>query len=119
MYIFQAALLCDDCGEKKRADVRAAHPDLSDDDANADTDECPVWYDEDSSETDSLSMCDGGCGELILEQLTTDGRRDLATSFGEMLAGDAPKHPTVREYWRQVLEHYGDAIMEEAEGRVG
>jgi hypothetical protein len=144
VYVYNAALMCDDCGEKTRAELGVARADCRNGlchwkgllsevkpdrngwaecpkcgvdivaETTADSDETPQYADESSSETDSLSMCD--CGELIQEQLTTEGVKRLVDMLGEAITrhGDGgPAHETVRSFWRQVWENYETDIGNE------
>lgn len=114
MYMYQAALWCDDCGAKKRDELTAEGkaPACLSDEEGYDSDDFPKYVGEASdSEADSVSMCDG-CEELLGESLTSEGERGLRESAEEQLTRK-PEHVNV-EYWRAVLADYGYASVLES-----
>lgn len=77
MYIYQADLWCDSCGEKIKADLAVeAHEDTGD------SEDVPQYADESQSETDSPSHCAAGADCLEAEDLGHYGLEDGATLHG-------------------------------------
>jgi hypothetical protein len=74
-YIFQAALLCEDCGDKVCAELTAAGkaPKNPDDEYSYDSDDFPKGpYPEAGGEADVPHHCDK-CGEFLENPLTSEG----------------------------------------------
>jgi len=73
VYMYQAALWCEACGEKLRAELLAAGkaPADPEDECSYDSDDFPKGP-EDEGETDSPSHCDG-CGVFLESPLTDEG----------------------------------------------
>lgn len=76
VYIYQSALLCEDCGDAKRAALdpnRPAHID-PDNESSYDSGEYPKGpYGDGGGEADSPQHCDH-CGVFLQNPLTDDGR---------------------------------------------
>lgn len=78
MYIYQADVYCDDCGEKIRANldsIRAMQHDRAfdkDDSSSYDSDDYPKGPFNDSDEADSPQHC-GACHVFLENSLTSDG----------------------------------------------
>lgn len=68
MYIYQASLWCDDCGDEIKRMLDCADRDDSFDD---DSEHYPQWGSDDS-ESDCPEHCDG-CGKFLGNSLTSDG----------------------------------------------
>jgi hypothetical protein len=75
MYIYQAAVLCDDCGEKTREALRLARksPRNQAEESTYESDDYPKGpYDEDQARSDTPDHCDY-CGVFLENSLTEDG----------------------------------------------
>lgn len=76
VYLYAAALLCADCGEAQRADLRASGdaPEDEDDESSYDSDDFPKGpYPDGRGEADSPQHCDH-CHVFLENPLTDDGR---------------------------------------------
>ena len=75
VYTYQAALLCEACGEAKRAELTAKGEALTDqdDESSYDSDDFPKGPQEEG-ESDSPSYCDH-CNEFLESPLTSEGER--------------------------------------------
>lgn len=73
VYMYQAALYCEECGEKIRVEITAAGnaPEDIDDDYTYDSDDFPKRGDS-GDEGDTPDHCDA-CGEFLENALTGDG----------------------------------------------
>jgi len=81
VYVYQAALLCNDCGCAKRNMIAAEYPELVPqnpaEESSYDSDEFPKGpYDSDSNDSDSIQHCDH-CGVFLENPLTNEGYASL------------------------------------------
>lgn len=79
-YVFQAALLCADCGAATRLELEGANaaPIDPNDESSYDSDTFPKGpYASGAGEADSPQHCDA-CGEFLENPLTPDGRHYVA-----------------------------------------
>jgi hypothetical protein len=85
VYIYEADLWCVDCGEEKRAELRAAGraPKNPDDECTYDSDDFPKGPTEEG-ESDSPSHC-AGCGCFLESDLTPDGLKYAAEHVAEAI----------------------------------
>ncbi len=78
VYMFQAALLCEDCGkatcEQLRASIQALHPEFDEgNESSFDSDDYPKGpYSNGGGEADGPQVCDH-CGTFLQNPLTPDG----------------------------------------------
>ena len=107
MYAFNAALYCDNCGEKI---IAALTVDGTED--TGDTDEYPQYANEDQSETDCPSHCDD-CGELLRETLTGDGLAYVAQAIVEYITTGRGDGDTIEE-WADAFNLSSIADLREA-----
>ena len=105
VYIYQAALYCEDCGRKICEELKAAGkaPAEPDDDRTFDSDSYPKSACDSGGESDSVEVCDK-CGELLGNDLTTHGTEALQEMALENLSRKA-EHVNV-EFWTAVLDDY-------------
>jgi hypothetical protein len=118
LYMYQAALYCETCGRRIRAEltVQGKAPDDPDDEDSYDSDEYPKQTCM-TSETDSVSFCDSGadCADPIvlsdgktkigcyLEQdLTDEGIKNLQTSLS-----DVDLDPVLRGIYKDAADAHG------------
>ena len=76
VFMYQAALWCEDCGNAIRArlDTEGSAPEDSDDECSWDSDDYPKGpYTDGGGEADCPQHCDG-CGAFLENDLTDDGR---------------------------------------------
>jgi len=117
VYIYQAALLCEDCGDKVRQDLTAQGqaPADPDDEYGYDSDEFPKGpYPDGGGEADSPQHCDH-CHEFLENPLTDEGYRAVK----EMLA-DQQGDPNIEAEWRafyDIREEEPEDEMEHEGGR--
>lgn len=99
VYIYQAALLCEDCGlaVKQQLDKRGEGPEDPDDEESYDSDEYPKGpYADGGGEADVPNHCDMG-GKCLNADVLSDGRRvgafleNQLTGEGEEYVVDAVK----------------------------
>lgn len=106
VYIFQAALLCEECGkatcEQLRATVKELHPGFNEaDEYSFDSDYFPKGpYTNSGGEADSPQHC-GMCSTFLENPLTRDGLAYVAEQLEEKPEGPCAK------LWR---EFYADAL---------
>lgn len=115
MYMYQAALWCDDCGAKmrERLDAEGKAPADASDEYSFDSDDYPKYVGEASdSESDSVSACDG-CDELLGESLTAEGVAWLIGAGKEVLERDDSRINA--DFWRKLL---ADGLYESALAEV-
>lgn len=111
-YVFQAALLCEDCArEFMAANAKPDHVDMADE-SSYDSDEWPKGpYSEGGGETDCPQHCDS-CGVFLENPLTPDGGdyvREKAAEFVATLDTDEELS------WREIA-----ALADEADqGSLG
>jgi hypothetical protein len=92
VYIFQAALLCESCGETERASLieLGAAPEDPTDETSFDSDDFPKGpMGEGGGEADCPQHCDH-CGVFLENPLTTDGREYVR----EAIANDRANRET-------------------------
>ena len=101
-YIFQAALLCSDCGQatKDRLDAAGLAPDNPEAEYTFDSDTYPKGpYADGGGEADSPQHCDQ-CGVFLENPLTPDGqeyvRQAAAENFG---------HNAIVRQWREFYDY--------------
>jgi hypothetical protein len=113
MYLYNAALWCDDCGREIRRRIEAAGnaPESPQDEHSYDSDDYPKWVDEDYSETDSPNHCDAGPDCVNAEVINGERYgcllRESLTAEGEAYVRDATG--PVSDWWRA---QYGIASPE-------
>jgi hypothetical protein len=91
VYIYQASLYCDDCGEKIRRDLSESGkaPADPDDECSYDSYDYPQGPISDGGgESDSLQFCDD-CGTSLENPLTEDGVAAVAESIVDSVGRDA------------------------------
>lgn len=84
-YMFNAALLCEECGEEARRDLatKGKAPVDPDDEASYDSDDYPKGpYGNGGGEADTAQHCDY-CGLFLANPLTSDGRRYVQTAIDD------------------------------------
>ena len=85
-YIFQAALLCEACGEATRDQIHAdGHAPISwDDESSYDSDQFPKGpFPQGGGEADCPQHCDQ-CGKFLKNPLTSDGVAYIREKFNEV-----------------------------------
>lgn len=90
VYIYQAALLCEECGAKVRAELTAAGnaPADPEDECSYDSDDFPKGP-QDEGESDTPSHCDA-CGCFLESELTDEGQRYVREKVEDaIIAGKA------------------------------
>jgi hypothetical protein len=99
VYVYNAALLCEECGEKARAELTAAGQAPADehDENTYDSDDFPKGpYDDGGGEADSPQHCDD-CHEFLENPLTADGEKYVRETIErEIIAG---KRGEVSKVW--------------------
>lgn len=117
VYLYQASLLCEDCGEEIRADLRKSGkaPDDEDDDESFDSDDFPKGpFADGGGEADGVQHCDSNakcrnsitlpCGSKIGawlgNDLTDDGARKLAESIRKSIFKSDLHGRQVGRFWR-------------------
>jgi hypothetical protein len=82
VYVYQAALYCEPCGEAIRSDLRKAGARFDEsDEGSFDSDEYPKGP-TDEGESDSPSHCTA-CGKFLETELTPEGDRYVRESIAE------------------------------------
>ena len=126
VYMYQAALLCEDCGEEIRANLRKAGkaPDDEDDEGSYDSDDFPKGpFSDGGGEADSVQHCDSNerclnaiklpCGSKIGawlgNDLTSEGVRWLAESIRESIFKDNTHSRQVNRLWKS---KYSDPLAD-------
>jgi hypothetical protein len=121
LYTYQAALYCETCGQRIRAEliVQGKAPDDPDDDFSYDSDDFPKECL--AGESDSVSFCDSGadCTDPIVlsdgktkigcyleEDLTSEGIRNLQESLA-----DVDLDPVLRGVYKDVVDAHGVEYM--------
>lgn len=106
VYMYQAALYCESCGDTIREDLAGTpeEPEDPSDEDSYDSDEYPKGpFEDGGGEADSPQHCDA-CGAFLENPLTDDGRayvRDLLSRPGG--------NPDVRALWARFYDlPYGD-----------
>jgi hypothetical protein len=84
IYIYQAALLCEDCGRATRAELKS--PDDPSDESSYDSDDYPKGP-FDAGESDSPQHCDS-CDVFLENSLTDEGYEALWDTVGRCLTED-------------------------------
>ena len=97
-YIYQAALLCEDCGRATRAKIEAEGkaPAEPDDDSDA-YPEGP--YGAGGGESDTPQHCDM-CGLFLENPLTTDGAQYVAETVSNVISENLSRTCVAWEEWR-------------------
>lgn len=117
VYIYQADLLCEDCGDKCREYLKAAQqaPEDPDDEWSYDSDDYPKGPVEEG-ESDTPSYC-SHCGEFLESTLTSEGRDYVRTRVrGYYLTkngGHGPCSPEWRAHYADVIDFGLDDVAEE------
>lgn len=99
-YIYQADLICADCGEKVRKDLRATGkgPLDEDDEYTYASDEYPTGpFDDGGGEADCPQHC-GRCGVFLENPLTLDGEDYTRDAVEEALAASRTDSVAVQEW---------------------
>lgn len=103
VYIFQAALLCEDCGAARRKKINASGngPASPDDESSYDSDDHPKGpYPDGGGESDTPSHCDS-CRAFLENPLTGDGVKYVAEAIREDKEGGRDRsHNDVVALWR-------------------
>ncbi len=87
-YVYQAALLCADCGEQEALDKFGMTPADANIGEEYTSDECPQGpYPDGGGEADSPQHCDT-CHVFLQNPLTGDGHGYVLTALGVALRGD-------------------------------
>jgi len=107
-YIYQAALLCEDCGKDVRETLsrEGKAPSDPDDEGSYDSDEFPKGpYPQGGGEADSPQHCDL-CGEFLENPLTTDGLDYIFNSVINCLSSGSGDKAVILQW----VNHYGITI---------
>lgn len=73
VYVYRAALWCEQCGESKRRSLARVAPSDPDNETSYDSDHYPKGpYSQGGGESDSPQHCEG-CGAFLKNPLTSDG----------------------------------------------
>ena len=91
-YAYNAAMWCDDCAEKVKADLDAQGVEDS-----GDTNDYPQWC-SDSEETDTPQHCDD-CHAFLETPLTGDGFTYVAEAIQDAIAARRLTSVAVTEWW--------------------
>ena len=105
-YIYQAALLCEDCGKTTRRSIIEADkaPESPEDETTYDSDEFPKGpYTEGGGEADCPQHCDQ-CGEFLENPLTADGYKYVKEAIQDAVFSPQGLNDTTR-LWK---DFYGD-----------
>lgn len=102
-FIYQAALLCEDCGEARRAALKAGgrSPENPNDESSYDSNDYPKGP-FDAGESDSPDHCDH-CGAFLENPLTPDGVTYVKAAVEKI--GDERFHQATRILWRDSYSH--------------
>ena len=128
VYMYQAALHCEDCGEAIRADLRKAGkaPEDEDDENSYDSDDFPKGpFGAGGGEADSVQHCDGGAGCLnaitlpcgskigawLGNELTEDGISWLSSSIKKGIFATNEHSRQVNRLW---ADKYRDSLPDAA-----
>ncbi len=98
--VYQAALLCDECGEKVREDLTAEGkaPDNPDDERTYDSDDFPKGpYPDGGGESDSPQHCDS-CGIFLENALTSEGLDYVMETLAKEIGEGGKLAPVMREW---------------------
>ena len=109
VYVYQAGLHCETCGEAIKRDLDAAgmQPDFPENESTFDSDDYPKGpYGDAGGEADTPQHCDS-CGGFLGNPLTDDGAAYVASAFAEY-AETGRGNADVLEEWR---EFYGPAFV--------
>ncbi|TXI90581.1 MAG: hypothetical protein E6Q36_01235 [Chryseobacterium sp.] len=115
IYIYQAALYCEACGARIRADLTAQGkaPADPDDQASYDSDKFPK--DQVAGETDSAGFCDSGVlssghkiGCYLEEDLTSEGIKNLQESLSR-----ADLDPVLRRLYKDIADAHNVEYLTE------
>ena len=97
VYVYQAALLCDECGVKRQHALTT--PIDPDDESTWDSGDYPKGpYPDGGGEADSPQHCDH-CGEFLENPLTDDGRTYVVEALNAFRL-DGSGDPEVMDTWR-------------------
>ena len=100
VYIYQAALLCEACGEAERLRLINAHEvahDIGDRDLQ-DSDEWPVGpYADGGGESDCPQHCDN-CGLFLENPLTTDGYKYVKEAIHQWVTRGMGVEDVIKEW---------------------
>lgn len=100
-YTYQAALYCDDCGEKIREEIRAAGnaPDDEGDEYTYDSEDFPKGpYPDGGGEADGPQHCDG-CGIFLENDLTEYGIANVEEMLGEYMSTGNGNAEVLRQWY--------------------
>lgn len=122
IYVFQAALLCEDCGEKKRAELESSAPPDPDDEHTYDSDDYPKGpYPDGGGEADCPQHCDA-CHVFLENPLTSEGldyvRETIASKLEDPRAKlDTPAFEEWAPFYDVATDHIGrlKVIVESSE----
>lgn len=120
-FVFQAAMLCEDCGTQTRAELDASEPRHGttpegmsaflgfdpEDEESYDSDDYPKGpYSDGGGEADTPQHCDK-CGVLLENPLTSDGEAYVIEAFGDFIVrndGDKAVINVWRNYYAYLLD---------------
>ena len=100
VYVYQAALLCEDCGVQTRNKLihEGNGPDC-DDEQTYDSNDYPKGpYQDGGGESDTPNHCDM-CHAFLENPLTTDGYAYMLDAVAEALRVPKQQRDAVREWW--------------------
>lgn len=116
VYIYQAALLCEECGDKRRADLNDAFlesgADLGSD--QDDSDRYPQPCADGGGEADTPQHCDA-CGTFLENPLTSDGYAYVYQAITENIATGRGS----RDVLDQWIERYDVTLSDVMDYRGG
>ena len=107
VYMYAAALYCEECGEAIRADLKGSAPEDMDDDASYDSDDFPKGPMEEG-ETDSPSHCEG-CGLFLESELTEEGYKYMT----DIVKASYEKHARAGAVASEWKDYYGVDVYPE------
>jgi len=105
VYVYQADLVCKDCGDKIRAELTAEGkaPEDPENESSYDSDDFPKGpYGDGGGESDSPQHC-ADCGTFLMNPLTDDGEEYVRS----VVNGPKPLSPAAEE-WSKFYEIYPD-----------
>lgn len=103
VYMYRAALYCEDCGAKicARHKAEGKAPESPDDERTYDSDDYPKGpYPDGGGEADSPEHCDA-CGLFLANDLTTDGLAYVQQAVDEHYEGTRKHNGDVIAEWKE------------------
>jgi hypothetical protein len=113
VYMFQAALLCAECGLAQRGTltVHGKRPTDLADESSYDSDQFPKGpYPDGGGEADSPQHCDH-CGTFLNNPLTPDGVEAVSNMFTEYMRTGRGNESALRE-WKEAYPEAWDAVAD-------